>query len=51
MTSGLGSVGYDLFQTATRVLRTDDLELIEYAQEESKQLVELDCEKCESGWY
>jgi hypothetical protein len=50
MTGGLGSVGYDLFQTATRVLRIDDLELLEYAQEESKQLAELDYEKCKSGW-
>jgi hypothetical protein len=43
-------VGYDLFQTTTRVLRTNDLELLEYAQEESKQLVELDCEKCKCSW-
>jgi hypothetical protein len=50
MTGGLGSVGYDLFQIAMRVLQTDDQELIEYALEESKQLMELDCEKCESGW-
>jgi hypothetical protein len=35
----LGSVGYDFFQHATKVLRIEEVELLKYAKEEGKQLV------------
>jgi hypothetical protein len=37
---GLGFVGYDFFQCTTKVLQTEELELKEYAEEDSKRLVE-----------
>jgi hypothetical protein len=47
---GLGSMGYDFFQRATRVLKTKQIELLEYADEEGKKLFEFDIEKCDMGW-
>jgi hypothetical protein len=35
---------------ANKALVTDEVELKEYAKEESKPLIELDQSKCDKGW-
>jgi hypothetical protein len=46
----LGSMGYGFFQRATKILQTKELEVLKYVEEESKQSLELDVEKCDTGW-
>jgi hypothetical protein len=47
---GLGSVEDDMFEHLMEVLATDEFELKEYVDEESKPLVVLNVSKCDNGW-
>jgi hypothetical protein len=48
--SGLGSVGDNMFERLKKALVIDEFELKVYTDEESKPLVKLGVSKCDNGW-